>query len=54
MTWSRGLQRLQPPDRTAHPVGQYRTFKLDALPGEDLALPIKRKMIAILGDQNLR
>jgi hypothetical protein len=45
------LQRLQPgaPD----PVGESRAIELDALPGEDLALPVKGKVIAVLGDQNM-
>ena len=47
------VQRLQPPDCATNPVGKCRAIQLDALPGEDLALPIKRKMIAILGDQNV-
>ena len=39
------LQRLQPPDGAANPVGERRTIQLDALPGEDLALPVKRQVI---------
>ena len=42
------LQRFQPPDRAANPIGEGRAIQLDALPGEDLALPIKRKVIAVL------
>src|ERR1700682_2154499 len=48
-----GLQRLQPPTSAAHPVSQGRAVDLDALPGEDLALPVKRKVIAVLGDQDM-
>ena len=48
------LQRLQPPAGTAHPVRQGRTVELDAVSGEDLALSIKRKMIAVFGDQDMR
>src|ERR1700739_4870544 len=32
------LQRLEPPARTANPVGQGRTIDLDAMSGEDLSL----------------
>ena len=35
------------------PVRQGRAVDLDALPGEDLALPVKRKVIAVLGDQDM-
>ena len=42
------LQRLQPPDGAANPVGERRAIQLDALSCEDLALPIKRKVIAVL------
>src|ERR1700733_10622683 len=48
-----GLQRLQPPTSAAHPVRQGRAVDLDAVPGEDLALPVKRKVIAVFGDQNM-
>jgi hypothetical protein len=48
-----GLQRLQPPTSAAHPVRQGRAVDLDALPGEDLALPVKRKVIAVFGDQDM-
>src|SRR5690348_5748272 len=48
-----GLQRLQPPDGSANPVSECRGGELDTLASEDLALPIKRKVIAILGDQHL-
>ena len=48
-----GLQRLQPPDGSADPVGERRAIQLDALPGEDLALPVERKVIAVFGDQDM-
>src|ERR1700681_2184256 len=48
-----GLQRLQPPASAAHPVRQGRAVDLDPVPGEDLALPVKRKVIAVLGDQDM-
>src|SRR6185437_13072215 len=47
---------LRPAGRRAgplDPVRQGRAVQLDALPGEDLALPVKRKMIAVLGDQEM-
>ena len=48
-----GLQRLQPPDGAANPVGERRAVQLDTVPGEDLALPVERKVIAIFGDQDM-
>src|SRR5712671_1072683 len=48
-----GLQRLQPPTSAAHPVRESRAIEIDAVPGEDLALPVKRKVIAVLGDQDM-
>src|ERR1700730_5316129 len=48
-----GLQRVQPPTSAAHPVRQGRAVDLDAVPGEDLALPVKRQVIAVLGDQDM-
>src|SRR6266852_6280874 len=48
-----GLQRLQPPTSAAHPVRQSRAIDIDPVPGEDLALPVKRKVIAVLGDQDM-
>src|ERR1700722_16685975 len=47
------LQRLQPPAGAPDPVGERRAIKLDTLPGEDLALPVKGKVIAVLGDQDV-
>src|SRR5882672_7609125 len=48
------LQRLQPPASAADPVCQGRAIDLDTLPGEDLALPVKRQVIAVFGDQDMR
>src|SRR5712672_4819618 len=48
-----GLQRLQPPTSAAHPVRQSRAIDLDPVPGEDLALPVKRKVITVFGDQDM-
>src|SRR6266849_3108576 len=48
-----GLQRLQPPTSAAHPVRKSRAMDIDSVPGEDLALPVKRKVIAVLGDQDM-
>src|ERR1700682_619469 len=47
------LPRLQPPTSAAHPVRQGRAVDLDAVPGEDLALPVKRQVIAVFGDQDM-
>jgi hypothetical protein len=30
-----GLQRLQPPDRAANPVGERRSIQFDTVPGEE-------------------
>src|SRR5229473_4977801 len=48
-----GLQRLQPPAGAAHPVRKSRAIDIDPVPGEDLALPVKREVIAVLGDQDM-
>jgi hypothetical protein len=48
-----GLQWLQPPHGSANPIGERRAVELNALPREDLALPIKRKVIAVFGDQHM-
>jgi len=49
-----GLQEgLQPPAGAADPVRQGRAIDLDAVPGEDLALPVKWQVIAIFGDQDM-
>src|SRR6185503_19452990 len=47
------LQRLEPPHGSSDPVGEGRAVQLDALPREYLALPIKRKMIAVFGNQHM-
>jgi hypothetical protein len=47
------MQRLQPPDGPANPIGECRPIQLNAVPRENLALPIKRQVIAILGDQDM-
>jgi hypothetical protein len=47
------LQRRQPPADTADPVGECRAVDLDAMPGEDLALPVEWKVIAVFGDQDM-
>jgi hypothetical protein len=40
--------------RTPHPIGQRRAVELNALPSVNLGLPIKRKVIGVFGDQDLR
>src|SRR6185312_15637986 len=47
------VEGLEPPAGATDPVSQGRAVQLDALPGEDLALPVKRKMIAVFGDQDV-
>ena len=47
------MKRLEPPAGTTDPVRQGGPVDLDALPGEDLALPVKRKVIAVFGDQDM-
>lgn len=46
-------QRLQQGARAAYPVRQRRALQRHALPGVDLALPIQRQMIGILGHQHV-
>src|SRR6202000_1399642 len=46
-------QGLQQCTRPANPVGEGRAVKIDPLAGIDLALAVKRKMIAVLGDQHV-
>ncbi len=41
------------PSCPSDPIGQGRSIQLDALPGIDLRLPVKRQMIGVLGDQHL-
>src|ERR1700722_5780896 len=47
------LQRLQPPAGTPDPVSKRRAVDLDAMPGEDLALPVEWKVIAVFGHQDM-
>jgi hypothetical protein len=47
------VQRFQPPAGAANPSVQRRTAEIDAVPGKDLRLPIKRRVIAIFTDQHL-
>src|SRR5262245_17160437 len=47
------LQRFQPPDGAANPVREGRAIKFDALPREDLALPVERKMVTVFGDKHM-
>ena len=46
-------QRPQPPAGLADPVAQGGAVELDALPGQDLALPVERDAVAVLGHQHL-
>src|SRR3954453_3479097 len=46
-------QRPQPLAGLADPVAQGGAVELDALPGEDLALPVERDAVAVLGHQHL-
>src|SRR6266581_4299814 len=41
------MQCLEPPASAADPSGQRRTREIDAVAGEDLRLPIKRRVIAV-------
>ena len=47
------VQRLEPPAGAADPSGERRTRKIDPMAGEDLRLPIQRRVIAIFADQDL-
>jgi hypothetical protein len=47
------LQRSSHQQAAADPVRQGRAVELDAVPGEDLALPVERKVIAVFGDQDV-
>jgi hypothetical protein len=46
-------QRLEPPAGPADPSSQRRTCKIDSVAGEDLRLPIQRRVVAIFADQHL-
>ena len=37
----------------AHPIGKRGSVEIDALTAVDLGLPVKRKVICILADQNV-
>jgi hypothetical protein len=41
------------PTGAVHPVRQSRAIEIDPVPGEDLAQPVKREVIAVLGDQDM-
>lgn len=43
------MKALEPPAGAADPVGQSGPVDLDALAGEDLALPVERQVIAVFG-----
>jgi hypothetical protein len=45
--------RGEPPGSARHPVRQRRAVQRDPLAGEDLALPVKRQVIAIFADQDM-
>src|SRR5260370_35965603 len=47
------LEGVEPAESGADPVCQGRAIDLDILSGEDLALPVKRQVIAVLGDQDM-
>jgi hypothetical protein len=46
-------QGLQQRRRLADPARQGRSVEVDALTGEDPALPVERQVIAVLGDQHM-
>ena len=48
------MHRPQEPGGAADPIGQGRAIERDALPGIDLRLPVKRQVIGVFGDQDLR
>src|SRR5580704_8231142 len=48
-----GVEWLEPPDGAADPVGQRRAIELDTMPRENLALAVKRQVIAVLGGQDM-
>ena len=47
------MQRLEPPAGAADPSGERRTRKIDPMAGEDLRLPVERRVIAVFADQHL-
>ena len=42
------MQRIEPPAGPADPVGQRRTFQVNAMARKDLRLPVQRRVVAIL------
>ena len=46
-------QGLEQCTRATHPVGKGRAIQIDPLAGVNLALAVQRKMIAVLGDQDV-
>lgn len=48
-----GAERLEPPDGAADPAGQRRAIELDTMLRENLALAVKRQVIAVLGGQDM-
>jgi hypothetical protein len=46
------VQRFQPPARAANPSDQRRASEIGAMPGEDLCLPIKRRVITLFTNQH--
>jgi hypothetical protein len=48
-----GVQWSQPPRTPADPVGERRAVEIDSLAGIDLGLPVERKMIGVLGDDDV-
>jgi hypothetical protein len=48
-----GMQGFQPPDGAANPISQGRAAEVDALAGEDLALPVKGEMVGVFGHQHM-
>jgi hypothetical protein len=47
------VQGFEPPAGTADPTGERRTAEIDTVPGEDLRLPVERRVIAIFADEHL-
>jgi hypothetical protein len=39
------VQRLKPPARAADPAGESRALRFDAVPGEDLRLPVEWRVV---------
>lgn len=47
-------ERLEQPGDVAEPLGQLAAIDIDAAAGIDLGLPVERKMVAELGDGDMR